>query len=225
MTDGICVVFDIDDTLYLERDYVHSGFIAAEAALNELHDASGFAAECWALFRAGTRGDTFNRVLRARTLAASPLLMQSLLTAYRSHRPEISLLEDARAALSTLVNTGAVAVVTDGPIESQRAKSAALGLDTWMELIVFTDEWGTDYRKPHCRAFEEVMRRIRVAPQRCVYVADNPVKDFVAPRSLGWRTVRVRRPDSLHHAVDSGEDVDIEVEDMTSLTEWLAIRP
>ncbi len=50
-----------------------------------------------------------------------------------------------------------------------------------------------------------------------VYLADNPRKDFVAPRALGWRTVRVRRPESLHVDVDSGEDVDVEVADLSEV--------
>jgi hypothetical protein len=53
-------------------------------------------------------------------------------------------------------------------------------------------------------------------------VADNPAKDFVAPHRLGWRTVRVRRPDSLHADVPSGADVDAEIASLDDLDTALA---
>lgn len=37
---------------------------------------------------------------------------------------------------------------------------------------------------------------------RFVYVADNPGKDFIAPKELGWGAIRVRRPGGLHENVD-----------------------
>ena len=51
------------------------------------------------------------------------------------------------------------------------------------------------------------------------YIADNPTKDFGGPKARGWRTIRIRRPASLHAGLASGEDVDAEI---TSLDE---LRP
>ena len=63
----------------------------------------------------------------------------------------------------------------------------------------------------------EGARLLDVDPGACAYVADNPVKDFAGPKGLGWTTVRVRRPQGLHQRVPSGEDVDHEVPDLTTL--------
>ena len=52
-----CVVLDIDDTLYLERDYVRSGFEAVGQALGEQE----FGPTAWRVFLEGGRGDTFNQ--------------------------------------------------------------------------------------------------------------------------------------------------------------------
>ena len=49
------------------------------------------------------------------------------------------------------------------------------------------------YRKPHPFAFEQMSARLGVSPSACVYVADNPLKDFIAPNRLGWRTVQIKR--------------------------------
>ena len=48
--------------------------------------------------------------------------------------------------------------------------------------------------------------------------ADNPNKDFAGPKSLGWATVRIRRPESLHAAVPNGDLVDLEIASLDELT-------
>ena len=56
-----------------------------------------------------------------------------------------------------------------------------------------------------------------------LYVADNPVKDFAAPRQLGWVTVRVRRPCGLQYAVENAEVTpDCEMADCPRLPEVVA---
>ena len=47
-------------------------------------------------------------------------------------------------------------------------------------------------------AYRRVMQHFPGPAGGYVYVADNPRKDFLAPRALGWRTLRVRRPGGEH---------------------------
>ncbi len=40
---------------------------------------------------------------------------------------------------------------------------------------------------------------------QCVYIADNPLKDFIAPAALGWMPlIRVRRAGALHADLATG---------------------
>jgi len=55
-------VLDIDDTLYLERDYVRSGFCAVGRWLAEHQNVEDFFERAWALFEAGARGNIFDTV-------------------------------------------------------------------------------------------------------------------------------------------------------------------
>jgi putative hydrolase of the HAD superfamily len=89
---------------------------------------------------------------------------------------------------------------------------------------VLTEELGAGYGKPHPRAFEVVEARVGTRGADNVYLADNPRKDFGGPRALGWRTVRVRRPGSLHVDVPSGADVDVEVPDLSDLAARLGFE-
>ena len=48
------------------------------------------------------------------------------------------------------------------------------------------------------RCFEEMAGRLGLQHSQLAYVADNPAKDFVAPNTLGWLTIRIRRPGTKH---------------------------
>jgi putative hydrolase of the HAD superfamily len=213
------VVFDIDDTLYLERDYVRSGFRAAGLWADRVLGVPDLADRAWTAFEDGVRGTVFDVALANSGCEATPELIAKLVACYRGHVPDIKLLDDARACLDLLDLEADVdvAVVSDGPLASQQAKARSLGLATWSGHVIFTEELGVGFGKPHPRAFELVEQRVGVSADRCAYVADNPIKDFVAPHQLGWTTIRIRRQHGLHFAAESGDDIHHEAADLTDL--------
>jgi len=128
--------------------------------------------------------------------------------------------DDAAACLNALKGWVRLALITDGYHATQHAKLRSLGLSLHFDHLRVTDDWGREFWKPHPRAFWEVASLFNVAPWECVYVGDNPHKDFVSPLQLGWQTVRVRRPEGLHAGIDSSHGtVDIEVADLSHLTD------
>jgi putative hydrolase of the HAD superfamily len=212
-----CVVFDIDDTLYLERDYVRSGFRAAGVWARDRLGIDGVGDRAWKAFLAGERDTVFDAVLSANGVPPSPEAVRDLVDVYRRHVPSISLLPDARSCLERLDGRLAIAALTDGPSASQRAKARALELARWAAPIVFTEDLGEGFAKPSPDGFRIIETQAGYAGAECLYVADNPAKDFGGPRALGWRTVRVRRPGGLHQNVASGLDVDAEIADLDHL--------
>ena len=217
-----CAVFDLDDTLFLERDYALSGFDAVGEWVQAKFGIDGFAAAARGLFERGVRGSTFDEALALCGAAPDADVVRAIVDVYRSHRPAIELLPDARRALAELAAVP-LAVVTDGPVPSQRAKADAMECGRWSRVTILTGELGAGFGKPHPRAFEEVERLTGVRGPGCAYIADNPAKDFVGPKSLHWRTVRVRRPGSLHEDRASDGDVDVEVLDLSGVPEWLGV--
>jgi putative hydrolase of the HAD superfamily len=195
--ESAVVVLDVDDTLYLERSYVRSGFEAVGRHAAAELGVAGMAETLWSGFEAGVRGDAFDRALEAHGIDPDRDLIAALVRCYREHEPTIELLSDATAFLSRLAPRPAAAI-TDGPAVSQRAKVVALGLDRWLDPVVVTSELGEDCGKPSPAAFEHVERVLGVRPDRCWYIGDNPLKDFVAPLERGWTAVRIRRPGALH---------------------------
>jgi putative hydrolase of the HAD superfamily len=187
------VVFDLDDTLYLERDYVYSGFQAVAGAVecDEIGARAAFAF-LWRLFKAGERGHIFDQLLAAYPAISQRYRVVDLVEIYRTHPPNIRMLPGMPSLLTTLAARGVrFALVTDGDPRSQRAKVNALGIRNLFGDRLLIGAPGSGLEKPALHNFEEVARRTALKPAELVYVGDNPEKDFVAPRRLGWCTIRL----------------------------------
>lgn len=195
---GDCVVvFDLDDTLYLERDFALSGFAAVGHRLEMKHGIIGFADECARLLDEGVRGSIFDHALTALGAGGVGVAIVDLVEIYRRHRPKIALAPDA-ARLLDQVDRLSSALITDGPARMQAGKVGALGLGTRLGRLVLTGMLPAGFGKPHSMAFELVERWSERSPRDHVYIADNAAKDFVAPRARGWRTVQVLREGRIH---------------------------
>ncbi len=204
MSPPLGITFDLDDTLYLERDYVRSGFraVAAYAVQDSAiaaDDAFGF---LWGGFCAGVRGSAFDALLARYPELATRRGVPDLVRCYREHTPTLAFLPEMEALLQHLQAEGVpLAVISDGPLVSQAAKAEALGVARYADPVVLTDAWGQDFWKPHVRAFERVAEAFGLPAEQLVYIGDNPAKDFHAPVQLGWRSVRLRLPGQVCETV------------------------
>jgi putative hydrolase of the HAD superfamily len=218
------VVFDIDDTLYLERDYVRSGFDhVAQLVRPSQDERDEIASSLWQAFLDGTRGDTFDRLLRERPRLAD-VQVADLVRAYRHHEPAITLAPEVPQVVEHLQRRGLrLGVLSDGPIDSQRAKARALGLDRWFKPVLLTEDRGTAFHKPADLGFREIGAIWALPPESLAYVADNPRKDFAGPNRLGWATIRLRFPGQLRYAVEPASLAETPDEEIASLQELLAI--
>jgi putative hydrolase of the HAD superfamily len=204
------IAFDLDDTLFPERDYVRSGLAAAGEWVWRAYGRPDFADTAWDLFLSGVRGRLFDAALDRLGLPADPAAIDALVDVYRHHRPAIALFPDVDRVVRALAGRAHLAIVSDGPLASQKRKVKVLRLEDRFDPIVLTDRWGRAFWKPHERAFREIERVTGRHGAACAYVGDNPRKDFVAPRALGWRTIRVKRPGGEHATVADGVAADAE---------------
>jgi len=193
------VVFDVDDTLYPERSFAFSGFAAvADWLRSRVACSIDPAARMRELFEAGERGHVFDRLLAEMGCDEAEVLVPAMIERYRSHTPAIKLYDDADAALGRWAGSFRLGLISDGPLDMQQGKIEALGLPGRVGRIILSDQWGRSFWKPHPRPYLEIEAAWGLRGQRCLYIADNSEKDFIAPRQLGWRTVRVRRSDGIY---------------------------
>ena len=207
-------VLDLDDTLYLERDFVKSGYQAVDVFLAKEKSFHGFFEFAWNEFVKGNTLYVINRFLEKKQCSSMNLL-QCAIDIYRNHNPSICLLPDAIEFFSKNLPENC-ALITDGYAQTQWNKINTLGLHEKIKKIVVTGEWGKEYWKPHPRAYFEVQQD-RPAGQ-CVYIADNPQKDFRSPTALKWhKSFRIRRRGALHYHLPTNDIAD-EIRSLSELS-------
>jgi putative hydrolase of the HAD superfamily len=219
------VLFDLDDTLYPELDFVRSAMAAvadAIAARAGVTATSARAALDHALHAHG-RGQTIDLALDALGIERSQALIAELVGVYRGHAPRLSLHVDAARALVRLSSRGLLlGLVTDGDPAVQRAKAKALALERWMRHLRFTWDDGPSRQKPHPAAYRGALDALGVAGHEAAYVGDNPIKDFVGARALGLQTIRLRRGPFRDLPATPGCEPAIEIESHDDLDDALA---
>jgi HAD superfamily hydrolase (TIGR01549 family) len=194
------VIFDLDDTLYDEKEYVRSGFEKVAALLPEVEDAFG---KLQRAFEAGK--PAIDTVLQESGLCADSRKAACLET-YRLQMPDICLSDEVRSLLQELRRQGMkLGIITDGRPEGQRSKLEALGLFDLVDTVIITDELGgVQFRKPNDIAFRVMQCRLGVAFDEMVYIGDNPQKDFLAPKTLGMEWLWYKNPNGLYsHAEET----------------------
>ena len=175
------VVFDLDDTLYKEIDFVHSGFRHLCQALP--HDCRSDAYAHMMQWHQQEGVNTFQKALQQYPFEQS---LNELIMAYREHSPNISLDVGISRLLDTLKqHSQSVALVTDGRSTTQRAKIRALGLRDYFDVVVVSEELGSE--KPDPNNFRTVEKAL--GSSSYLYIGDNTNKDFLGPNKLGWLTV------------------------------------
>jgi putative hydrolase of the HAD superfamily len=78
------------------------------------------------------------------------------------------------------------------PAKLWHEEIARLGLRQRVDVDVFCDDVG--WRKPAQQVFEYTLARLRVEPDRCVFVGDDPRWDLVGPRAVGIEAILIDRP-------------------------------
>ena len=185
------VLFDMDDTLYPELDYVASGF---KAVARFLEAEKGWMAEdsyakMTSLMVANGRGRVFNDLLTLHDVADT-CLVSRLVGCYRSHAPDLELFAGVSALLTRLKDANMpMALVTDGLPKMQHAKITALGLGHWFRVIILP--WELDAPKPKPDGFRVAAAALGVAETDCLIVGDRSDKDGAAARAMGSAFIKI----------------------------------
>ncbi len=193
------IIFDLDDTLYPELEYIWSGFgaVAKRLAQPGVSVDEIFKMLC-ARFEQGPRDRVFNAVLNQLGESDDPQVIAELVGMYRCHRPDLQLDASIDEMLGELRKKFKLGLITDGFLPAQRLKTEALELPKHMDHIIYTEELGREFWKPNIKAFEKISNALGCFADECVYVANNPSKDFLAPNKLDWMTIQVKCDGQIH---------------------------
>lgn len=206
------VIFDLDDTLYSEKQYVESGYKAIAKLLgNEIYKD-----KLWDYFEAGELA--IDKLLYELGLSDR---REECLEIYREQEPEITLYKGVAEMIKRFkINGIKVGIITDGRVSGQKKKIKALGLEKLVDDIIITDELGgVQFRKPCDIAFRIMQCRWGMPFEQIMYVGDNVTKDFKASKQLGMRSVWFQNKCGLHLDRTFSESIEIIVTDLLDVVQ------
>jgi len=196
------VVFDLDDTLYPERQYIRSGY---EAIASHLRETPGrdepFELWLWQRFLSGKTANAFDSLNKHFKLHLAVHEISELVEVYRSHKPSIQLRPGLADLLNNLTNNDSckLGLISDGFLPAQQLKLDTLAIEGIFDKVILTEKLGRDCWKPSPAAFELIESTFALTGENCTYIADNPSKDFLGPNQLGWHTIQLLLPDQIHN--------------------------
>lgn len=180
------IIFDLDDTLYNEIDFLISAYNEISIFLSKNIEKLAKPKDIFdSMYDAYLKGkDVFSSILEL--LEIDNITNNDLIKIYRNHTPSIELSSDAVCLLDyLLLNDYNVGLITDGRSVQQRNKIKSLGLEKYFQEIVISEEFGSE--KPDLKNFQFFEKKF--PNTNYFYIADNPKKDFITPKKNGWITI------------------------------------
>lgn len=174
------VVFDLDDTLYQEIDFLKSGYFHISSIIQPLTVHNVYQEMmCWY----AQKQNVFQLLIEKYRL---PYQIGELVQFYRQHHPNISLNTDAKTFLDLLFQKNVpIGLLTDGYSITQRHKIQALSIEPYLTDIIISEEFGTS--KPSLANY--LYFQDKFPNHTLIYIADNFSKDFISPNALNWITI------------------------------------
>jgi putative hydrolase of the HAD superfamily len=191
--DKTCIVFDLDDTIYKEIDFLKSAYnVIAKTLESQL--GHNILEEMLDLYK---KNESTLDVIKAKYPFKESI--KDLINIYRFHLPTITPSEGVIDLLSSLKNNNCkIGLITDGRSISQRNKINALNISHFLDDIIISEEFGSE--KPSLDNFQYFNNRY--LNYSFFYIGDNTKKDFIAPNNLGWTTIGVLDNDCNIHKQD-----------------------
>ncbi len=211
------LMFDLDDTLYAERDFVSSGYWEIAKHLEQRYGSG--APEPRRLHR--EMMETLQLQGREHVLPMvlgrleQDCAIAELVQVYRRHQPEINLYPGCSELLGALRVRYRLGIVTDGQPDVQQRKVEALGLQEMVDQIVYSWSHGIEREKPHPYPFLLMAQLLCAEPSNSLFVGDHPIKDCYGAHRVGMKSVRIRG--CRYVATEEDKTADFEIKSLNEL--------
>lgn len=189
------IVFDLDDTLLSKSEWTAQALEFAASKLKLDAQRVWELAARYIQAHGSADAGIYNHVLLECGQSDSAMNIRALVAWANQYAPAagvLNLLAGVPQALAALGRHYRLAVIADGPVDCQKAKVRATGLDRLVASIVYSDAIdGIRSRRPDPRPFRAALAELGTRAQQTLFVGDNPGKDFHCARQLGLITARV----------------------------------
>ena len=202
---GICVFFDVDETLYDQSEVFCRIYHDMFGALSDVPAKEIF-------LRSSYYNELVFDKIQSGRMHPSEVIPYRLQMAMRDYNipvkeaeagrfrdryieaeGEISLSAEMEGLLCELADRCVTGVITNGVHDHQSRKIESLGLKRLIpeELVLISGDVG--FRKPEAGIFREAERRCKGTASRMIYVGDNYENDVAGAMGAGWTAVWMNR--------------------------------
>jgi putative hydrolase of the HAD superfamily len=187
------VIFDLDNVLYNERDYILAAFCSIARFLSKRCRYSKDEVYSKLVCDFEKKGSLYPRLFNdvLNDFGLDQNLVPEILRLYATVDAKIGLFPAASNMLLSLRGLGLkLALVTNGSVRIQSNKIRLLGVEKFFDVVVFARETPSSKEKPHPDVYIDVLQKLGVRAEETVCVGDNPYTDFWGAKQIGIRTVR-----------------------------------
>ena len=195
------VIFDLDDTLYPESDYVVSGFNKVAKAMNCKYHTTIYGSELYDLFLQDN-ANVYNRVLDKHHIIYTAQDITYFINVYRTNKPvkkELNLYDGVRHVLEDLHKDYKLGIITDGRVDGQKAKVYSLDIEKYFDKIIYSDRFGIEHIKPDVLPFKMMKEALSIEYSEMIYIGDNRAKDFAVSSKIDIKTIEVLNLYKIHN--------------------------
>jgi putative hydrolase of the HAD superfamily len=205
------LLFDLDNTLYDQWSF----YIQAHKAVSD-YVGKSFKKNSQKIYknaleilqkRGSEYGHIYDDILKEEKIYSKKTL-DEIINYYRNFKPKIRLYPDFEKILSILRQKYKLGIITDGVPQVQKNKCKSLGIFKKIPLIIFTRELGMENEKPSSLPYKIALKKLKSKASETIYIADNPVRDFVGAKILNMKTIRIIRGEYKNIKETIPNDVD-----------------
>jgi putative hydrolase of the HAD superfamily len=186
-------IFDLDDTLFPELDFLKSAYSTISTKLATTIDCEIYD-QMFEKYQ--KKENVFEWIITSYGNKIPHLSKDWLLSEYREHIPKIVLSKSTESFLNKLncLNVP-MGLITDGRSKTQRNKLQALGIEKYFTDIIISEEFGSE--KPDERNY--LFFESRYPGRNFYFFGDNTSKDFIVPAKLSWTTICIKNSGNHIH--------------------------
>jgi len=208
------VIFDLDDTLFPEIEFLKSAFKEISAYVSDKTGLDVYDNMLKVYFQ---KENVFEWIIYRYKDQMPDCDLNVLQTLYRNHVPALKLVKDASDFLDKLrTKKIKMGLITDGRSISQRNKLKALEIEYYFTDIIISEEFGSEKPNANNYLFFE-----RNHPGHTFYfIGDNTSKDFIIPEKLGWKMICMKDKGFNIHK----QALDVLIDDVMLISSFDEIR-
>jgi putative hydrolase of the HAD superfamily len=211
------VIFDLDNVLFNERDYINAAYRNIASFLSKRHHLQEAQVYQKLLNDLQTKTSLYPRLFNdaIADLGLDQAVLPEILKIYGTVTAKLELASGAEHLLETLRKQEIrLGLVTNGNVETQRNKVQLLGIEKYFDAVFYARELGKENEKPNPEVYRIILNALHSKPDAAICIGDNPYTDFYGAKKLGLRTVRLIAGEFKNVRLSKEYEADLEVRNL-----------